>query len=72
QAFHDDPSFAAASGVRMGAQEMTRYGMKPDDFRALAGLVAEILRDGEQKPAGFWQDRVASLRSGFTEMRYCF
>jgi aminomethyltransferase len=72
QAFHDDPSFAAASGVRMGAQEMTRYGMKPDDFRALAGLVAEILRDGEQKPAGFWQDRVASLRNGFTEMQYCF
>jgi glycine/serine hydroxymethyltransferase len=72
QAFHDDPSFAAASGVRMGAQEMTRYGMKPDDFRELAALIAEILRDGEHEPAGFRQDAVKVFRSRFTEMQYCF
>ena len=72
QALYDDPSFAAASGVRMGAQEMTRYGMKEDDMRRVAALVAEIVRDGDRKPGGFWRDTVKSLRRNFTEMRYCF
>ncbi len=72
QAFHDDPSFAAASGVRMGAQEMTRYGMKQADFETLAGLVAEILHAGEDKPRGHWQGAVRALRREFTQMHYCF
>ncbi len=71
QAFHDDPSFAAASGVRMGAQEMTRYGMSPADFQHLARLVAEILRGGADTPRGHWREKVEALRGGFTEMRYC-
>ena len=72
QAFHDDPSFAAASGVRMGAQEMTRYGMEADDFAALARLLAEIVREGGAGPSDRWRERVRALRSGFAEMRYCF
>jgi glycine/serine hydroxymethyltransferase len=72
QAYHDDPSFAAASGVRMGAQEMTRYGMKPDDFRELAGLLAEIIHDDESKAQDHWRDQVKALRGRFTEMQYCF
>ncbi len=72
QAFHDDPSFAAASGVRMGAQEMTRHGMAEADFRRLAALLAEIIRDGEDKPEGAWREEVSAFRSEFTEMRYCF
>ena len=71
QAYHDDPSFAAGSGVRMGSQEMTRYGMKQDDLRALAQLLAEIMRDGGQRPEGSWADAVTSFRSDFTEMHYC-
>ncbi len=70
QAFHDDPSFAAASGVRMGSQEMTRYGMKPDDFRELAGLIAAIVGD-ESKPKEAWREAVTSFRSRFTEMTFC-
>ena len=72
QAYHDDPSFAAASGVRMGAQEMTRYGMGPSDFERLAGLIAEILREGDDKPAGHWREKVQALRTAFTDMHYCF
>jgi aminomethyltransferase len=72
QAYHDDPSFAAASGIRMGAQEMTRYGMAAPDFQHLAHLIAEILRDGADKPRGHWREAVEALRGGFTEMRYCF
>ncbi len=72
QAFHDDPGFAAASGVRLGAQEMTRYGMGPDDFAELGALLAEILRDGGQRPRGHWRDAVQAFRGRFTAMRYCF
>ena len=72
QAYADDASFAAASGVRTGTQEMTRYGMKEADFRELAGLIAEIVRDGDARPAGHWKDAVKNLRGRFTDMQYCF
>ena len=71
QAYHDDPSFAAASGVRMGVQEMTRHGMKQEHFREFASLVAEIVSSGEHKPEGFWRDAVTAFRSDFTDMHYC-
>ena len=72
QAFHDDPSFAAASGVRMGTQEMTRYGMGTGDFAELARLLAEIVREAGAGSPDRWRDRVRTLRSGFTGMQFCF
>lgn len=72
QAFYDDPSFAAASGVRMGTQEMTRYGMKEADFATLAKLIAEIVRDGRARPEGHLRKRVEAFRKDFVEMQYCF
>jgi glycine/serine hydroxymethyltransferase len=71
QAFYDDPSFAASSGVRMGTPEMTRYGMQEGDFAALAKLVAEILRGSPSEEDGQWREAVCELRGRFTEMRYC-
>jgi glycine/serine hydroxymethyltransferase len=71
QAFHDDPSFAAASGVRMGAQEMTRYGMKEADFGELAVLLADIIGHGDRRPSAHWKDQVTSLRGRFDDMQYC-
>lgn len=72
QALHDDPGFAAASGIRMGTQEMTRYGMKEDDFQKLAALMAEICAEGGAQRANAWRDAVMALRGRFTQMRYCF
>jgi glycine/serine hydroxymethyltransferase len=72
QAFYDDPSFSAVSGVRMGTQEMTRHGMKEADFRKLAALMDEIISDRGAKPADFWRDTVKSFRINFTDMWYCF
>ena len=72
QAYYNDPSFAAASGVRMGTQEMTRHGMEAKDFETLAILLAEIIRDGAQHPSGHWQQAVKDFRSSFTSMKYCF
>ncbi|MDX1431589.1 MAG: glycine cleavage system protein T, partial [Gammaproteobacteria bacterium] len=71
QAFYDDPSFAASSGVRMGTPEMTRHGMREGDFAELAELIAEILQRGDDAPSGHWKDRVVSFRTGFSEMKYC-
>ncbi|MDH3740434.1 MAG: hypothetical protein OER56_02450 [Hyphomicrobiales bacterium] len=72
QAFHDDPSFAAASGVRMGTQEMTRHGMKEADFKEFAGLLAGIVHAGNDKPRGHLQNAVKAFRARFVEMHYCF
>ncbi|MDJ0947141.1 MAG: hypothetical protein QNJ30_27120, partial [Kiloniellales bacterium] len=72
QAFHDDPSFAAASGVRMGTQEMTRYGMKEADFRDLAALLAEAIGAPAGKPKEHWREAVIAFRARFLEMEYCF
>jgi aminomethyltransferase len=72
QAYYDDPGFSAASGVRTGTQEMTRYGMKPEDFETLAGLVAEVSHSGADRPSGFLRDEVKSFRAGFTDIHYCF
>ena len=70
QAFHDDASFAAASGIRLGTQEMTRFGMNETDFRALAGLLASIVLEGESTVPGARRDEVIRFRRGFTRMRY--
>ncbi len=70
QALHDDPSFTAASGIRMGTSEMTRYGMVETDFEEFAPLLAAIVRDGDRQPEDHWADAVTGFRSRFREMRY--
>lgn len=71
QALYDDASFAAASGVRMGTQEMTRHGMKEADFEEFAGLLAQIVQAGDNKPRGYFIDAVKAFRSRFLEMHFC-
>jgi len=66
QALPDDDSFIASSGVRMGTQEMTRFGMKEADFENLAELAADCIISN--KPV---KDGVKKLRGNFLEMHYC-
>ena len=67
QALPTDNSFSDASGIRLGVQEMTRFGMKEDDFERLAVLMSDIIiRDADRT------DEVVSLRREFLEMGYCF
>ncbi len=56
----------------MGSQEMTRYGMKERDFEDLAGVLAEIIGEGADKPEGFWRDSIKAFRAKFVDMQYCF
>ena len=71
QALFSDENFENASGIRLGVQEMTRYGMTEPDFETLAALLSEMLREGENRPAGHWRDEVRGLRRRFADMQYC-
>jgi aminomethyltransferase len=67
QAAPEEEGFTAAGALRMGVQEMTRFGMQAGDFQELAQLIADaILRE---RPV---RDAVAALRRRFLDMRYCF
>jgi glycine/serine hydroxymethyltransferase len=66
QALPDDTTFLEPSGIRMGVQEMTRFGMKEKDFKILAGLIAEVII--RNKPV---KEEVSRYRQNFLEMKYC-
>ncbi len=52
------------SGLRVGVQEMTRFGMKEGEMSELAALFADAIRGKSVK------DSVNRLRGCFAEMRY--
>ena len=70
QAFYDDSSFAAASGIRLGAQEMTRFGVNEADFEELAGIVASVILEDAPADSGAWRDEVIGFRQRFVQMRF--
>ncbi|MBW2312369.1 MAG: hypothetical protein JRF35_15095, partial [Deltaproteobacteria bacterium] len=61
-----DEGFSSSSALRMGVQEMTRFGMKETDFEELAGYMKEVILD--HKDIGAY---IARFRGKFTEMAYC-
>ncbi len=66
QGLPDDEAFTCSSGLRMGVQEMTRFGMKREDFKELAEYMTDVIlgeKDVSQKVSGF--------RQRFTKMQYC-
>ena len=67
QAAPEEEGFTAAGALRMGVQEMTRFGMQAGDFSELAQLMADCIRDGARVA-----ERVGALRGRFREMRFCF
>jgi aminomethyltransferase len=66
QGLYDDEGFTSSSGLRMGVQEMTRFGMKENDFRELAGYIAAVIRDKKEVSR-----EISSFRDKFTRMKYC-
>ncbi len=66
QALPDDESFLNSSGLRLGVQEMTRFGMIERDFEPLADFFAAVIRKNEEVG-----DEVAGYRAGFGEMKFC-
>jgi glycine/serine hydroxymethyltransferase len=66
QALPDDDSFIGSSGIRMGTQEMTRFGMKEADFEKLADFIADCIKSNKTVKSD-----VSKLRSRFLDMQYC-
>lgn len=62
----DDEAFTTASCLRMGVQEMTRFGMKEEDFGTLAEYISQIIL--HDRVIG---REVSQFRKRFIEMKYC-
>jgi glycine/serine hydroxymethyltransferase len=66
QALPDDESFVNTSGIRLGVQEMTRFGMEAGDFAVLAGYIADVVVRGRDVARA-----VSDERRKFLDMQYC-
>lgn len=66
QALPDDETFYRPSGIRMGVQEMTRFGMKEKDFDILAQLMSDVIVGNKDKSS-----EIAAYRKNFQTMQYC-
>jgi aminomethyltransferase len=62
----DDEAFTTASCLRMGVQEMTRFGMKEDDFAQLAEYMSRVILHDRVVAK-----EISQFRKKFTEMKYC-
>lgn len=67
QAAPDEEGFSASGLLRTGVQEMTRFGMGPEELAELAGLMAEVIKHGRSV-----KQEVIGLRERCSEMRFCF
>ncbi len=67
QGLPDEEAFTAAGGLRLGVAEMTRFGMREDDFGELAVLIAQVVLHDVDVAA-----RVSALRARFDRLRFCF
>jgi aminomethyltransferase len=62
----DDEAFTTASCLRMGVQEMTRFGMEEDDFVQLAEYMSQVILHDRSIAK-----EISQFRKKFIEMRYC-
>ena len=67
QAAPEEEGFTASGSLRMGVQEMTRFGMQPAHFEALAGFIHDVIVHGRTVSKD-----VAAFRKQFVDMQYCF
>jgi len=58
------------SGLRLGVQEMTRFGMKEHDMEVIAELFKKVLID--KKDPSQVKKEVIEFRKNFTEVHYAF
>ncbi|MBO4929353.1 MAG: glycine cleavage system aminomethyltransferase GcvT [Clostridia bacterium] len=67
QATPDEEAFTASGALRIGVNEMTRFGFGKEEFTQLAQLMADcILRNKDVS------EDVEKLRAAHTKMQYCF
>lgn len=59
-----------ASGLRIGVQEMTRFGMREGEMQTIVGFLRDVLI--EKKELDKISSDVTSFRSKYQTVRYCF
>lgn len=68
---YDSPDMVQnPSGIRLGTQEMTRFGMRKQEMMEIAHLMKKVLIDGAD-PIKV-KEEVKELRKNFTEVKYGF
>lgn len=67
QATPEEEGFTASGALRMGVNEMTRFGFGKAEFERLAILLADCILSGISV-----KDEVEKLRAEHHEMKYCF
>lgn len=67
QAAPEEEGFTASGSLRMGVQEMTRFGMQPDHFSELAGLMHAVITEDRNV-----KKEIVDFRKQFVDMQYCF
>lgn len=67
QATPCEEGFTASGALRMGVNEMTRFGFGEKEFARLAELMADCILRNKDITA-----EVEKLRADYTEMHYCF
>lgn len=58
------------NGIRIGVQEMTRFGMKEKEMKKIADFIKEIILD--KKNPEKVKKRVIVFRKDFSKMKFCF
>lgn len=67
QATPEEEGFTASGALRLGVNEMTRFGFGKKEFERLAAIMADcILRNKDVT------EDVKNLRKDFTTLKYCF
>jgi glycine hydroxymethyltransferase len=56
------------NGLRLGTQEITRWGLQPEDMEAVARLMCRVLI--AQEPPELVKDDVVALRAGFQALHF--
>ncbi len=67
QAGPEEEGFSASGHLRMGVSEMTRFGMKEQDFEEIAEMMHEVIVMNRKV-----RERVNEYRRRFLDMHYCF
>jgi len=67
QATPMEEGFTASGALRMGVSEMTRFGMKEKDFKALAALMGDLIKNGRAV-----KEEIVKFRRNFTDRQFCF
>jgi glycine hydroxymethyltransferase len=57
-------------GIRLGTQEITKRGMKPEHMRRVAGWVGDVLLRGRNRDVV--RREVEEFRGGFESYEYCY